>query len=238
MDDGVYFRACAQAFGGGWPEDYLVFDLETTGLDPAKDLIVQLGWAESVSREVIDCDQVLLDWTRHPAVGLGRLRDDIAAVTDRMQARGHAYHITLDALRRHGVDPVEALSGFVEFLERAVADGLWLVGHNAAAFDAAFVEAAVRRYCGQATWRFPRGRLIDTGMIEKGRAVGEPPPCLGGVPSWYTRVGALRRKVSWSLSGACNERYGLNLAADAAHAADADARATAALVEAMRARSG
>lgn len=237
MDDATYFRACARAFGGDWPEDYLVFDLETTGLSPDSDLIVEVGWAEVAARKVVDCGSTLLDWARHPAIDPYQLEDDLERVADRMRERGSAYHVTARRLREEGACPLEALDGFAELLDTVVADGMWVVGHNAAAFDAKFVESAVRRFCGKPSWRFPRGRLIDTGMVEKGRLAGEPPPMIGGVPAWYERVGGLRKKVSWSLAVACNERYGLNLSAEAAHAADADARATASLLEAMRSRS-
>lgn len=97
----------------------VVFDTETTGLDLAKDEIIQVAAAR------IDADgNVLAQQTQF--IQPSR---PVSAAAERV----HGYSDSF--LRAHGVAPAQALARFREFCAGAV-----LVGHNSAAFDLALIE--------------------------------------------------------------------------------------------------
>src|SRR5271156_1357307 len=52
----------------GWPDDYLVFNTQTTGLDVHRDLIVEVGIGMVEKRQLVYQTTVVLDWTQEPSV--------------------------------------------------------------------------------------------------------------------------------------------------------------------------
>ena len=52
-------------YGGGWPRDYFVIDVETTGLDLQNDLIVEFGHCLVRNGTVVDRLTTIVDWTKH-----------------------------------------------------------------------------------------------------------------------------------------------------------------------------
>src|SRR5271169_4387240 len=50
----------------GFPNNYMVFDLETTGLNPARDLAVQIGYCLVKDGKPVDQMGVILNWTLLP----------------------------------------------------------------------------------------------------------------------------------------------------------------------------
>jgi len=115
----------------------LAIDLEMTGLDPAEDAVVSIGW--------VPIDQGALDLAGASEVGLA---------PDRSHSVGHS--ATIHGIRdcdRAGGQPAKAA---LEALLRAL-DGRVAVFHHAP-LDTAFLHRALKRELGFG-WRYP---WIDT----------------------------------------------------------------------------
>ncbi len=112
-------------------QDYVVFDLETTGLSPERDAIVEIG-ALKIRNGVIQEHERFETLVRP-------LRTDGSLMPIPWQAaRVHGIH---DAAVRGAPDLGEVLPGFLEFV-----GGVAVVAHNIS-FDGGFMRAATRR-CG------------------------------------------------------------------------------------------
>lgn len=102
---------------------FVVFDTETTGLEPAEGHdIIEIGAEKLVNGKVIDEFDALLTTER-------TLDPDVIAV----------HGITNALLEKEGRPPAEVLMEFLGFIEGAV-----LVAHNAV-FDMAFLNEHLRR---------------------------------------------------------------------------------------------
>lgn len=115
----------------------LAIDLEMTGLNPATDAIVSIGW-------------VPID---HGSIDLAGA-SEVALTSDGAQSVGHSatIHGIRDCDRIGGLEPAEALGGLMNALAGRIA-----VFHHAP-LDTAFLDRALRREFGTG-WRIP---WIDT----------------------------------------------------------------------------
>lgn len=107
-----------------FPKTYCVFDFETSGLDPAKDKIIEIGAmrvSEGVEPETFSC---LINW------GIP-IPENIQEITKISQAM-------IDA---EGVDPEKAFHDFYNFLRVENGSLAPLVGHNILKFDIPFLLA-------------------------------------------------------------------------------------------------
>lgn len=102
--------------------DYIVFDLETTGISTQRDSIIEISALKVEKREITGEYSTLVNPRRHIPAGATAVN----GITDSMVA---------DA-----PDLEEALGGFLRF----VGDGI-LVGHNIHTFDTNFVYDAADR---------------------------------------------------------------------------------------------
>ena len=108
-----------------WPTSYVAMDLETTGLDPFEDGIVEIAGVKVVDGEVVDTFQTLVSTTAKLSAEASRVNG-----------------ITKDMLRgAPGIE--EALGSFLKF-----SADLPMLGHNAKGFDIRFVEHACARIAG------------------------------------------------------------------------------------------
>lgn len=125
----------ARAKASGFPADYIVIDLETTGLKPSEDRIIEIGAIRYSLGEEADVFHALVQ----PLAPLPKVVQNLTGLTD-------------DVLKENGQDLESVLQGFVSFL------GDWpIVSHNIA-FDLEFLLHA----CGLAGITFPPNRRIDT----------------------------------------------------------------------------
>ena len=107
------------------PTSYVAMDLETTGLDPFVDGIVEIAGVKVVDGEVVDTYQTLVNTTAKLSAEASRVNG-----------------ITKAMLRgAPGID--EALGSFLDF-----SADLPMLGHNAKGFDIRFVEHACARIAG------------------------------------------------------------------------------------------
>lgn len=224
-----------------FPDNYLVFDTETTGgFSPASALIVEVGWAVVRDRQLRDSQSLVLDWTRDPRIDQNWLAYSLDRTKREMEAQGKPRHFTYDYLRTHGVPPWEGLHVLVTLLYEALAHGDMLVGHNAWRFDRGMVNGHTARFMNGYQLPWGENHIVDTGLTEKGIGMNRPPYAYETLDDWYTRVNGSRIKgVTWSLDQVCVpkyrlvERFGLDMTQ--AHQAAFDCRCCWALLETYRA---
>jgi DNA polymerase III epsilon subunit-like protein len=228
------------SFLGGFPDDYLVFDCETNGLESRdrRTLPVELGWCMIKDRVPVHEDSVLVNWALHPDINAAWFEESVHETGRRMQERGIAHVITWDQLRAEGHDPRDVLPHFRDFLAEAQANGYWYAGHNVYGFDRPIVENATFTATGD-MFRFDYRRFLDSGMIFKAMATGFPVPDPGArhIFRWYEDVRGFVRKGKWSLSTCLYalglvERYAIDMAQ--MHGAAQDCRCTHYILEAFR----
>ena len=102
--------------------EYVVVDLETTGLDPEKDEIIEIGSLKVVNGIVVDEFHALID----PS---GELSDEVKNLTG----------LTNSDFEKDGVELSDAIDSLLFFM-----GSLPLVMHNAD-FDMSFIDAALER---------------------------------------------------------------------------------------------
>lgn len=107
-------------------QEIVFFDLETTGLNPARDDIVEIG-AVKVKNGVVLGEYQKLIKIGYP---MPKGASDVNKITDSM-------------LERDGIPAVDALRGFVDF-----ANNCRLVGHNAVEFDMRFLQQQLKKHLG------------------------------------------------------------------------------------------
>ena len=108
----------------------LSFDLETTGLDPGQDRIVQAAVI------LIDADGGMAEESWDGIVNPGVPIPEVAS---------KIHGITNERAQREGLAPAEALGRIARLINRAASDGIPLVIYNAP-FDWPFVLAEARRH--------------------------------------------------------------------------------------------
>ncbi len=113
-------RLCSYA------EDYVVFDLETTGINPELDAIIEISAVKVEKHKIVEEFSTLVNPGRHIPAGATAVN----GITD---------HMVKDA-----PDIETAMKGFLEFIGSHV-----LVGHNIHTFDMNFVYDAALHFLDQ-----------------------------------------------------------------------------------------
>ena len=234
-----HWYARMAAFIGGFPEDYLVFDCETNGLElrSRQTLPVELGWCMVQNRVAVHEGSFMINWGLHPDIDAAWFEQSVRETERRMQEKGIEQTIAWDTILADGHDPREVVPCFREFLVDAQTNGYKYVGHNIYGFDRPVVENATFTATGD-MFRFDYRRFVDTGMIEKSHSAGIPVPDPGHpVFRWYEDVRGIIRRGKWNLGG-CAQKYGLvekhGLDLSSAHAAGFDCHMNHLLLEAYR----
>jgi len=130
---------------------YVVFDCETTGLDPEKDGIISIGAV------VVQDDEI-------------RIADsfEIIVKTHINTASVVVHGITSDE-SQSGVEEPEAVAGFLDFVGPGV-----LVGHHVG-FDRKLIEVAARKNFGTTVHNHAIDTMNLALALEKADALGTPP---------------------------------------------------------------
>jgi predicted DnaQ family exonuclease/DinG family helicase len=127
----------SELLGGFSADSFTAFDVETTGLDPEKDEIIEIGVVRMQSGRIIAKNQQLF----HPSVPIPS-------------------HITkLTGIRNADCEDKPPLSQKIPEILQWL-DDRWIIAHNAD-FDYSFLSNAVRRFCPEAG-EWPRSRILDT----------------------------------------------------------------------------
>ena len=229
MTDREWFsRAAAEL--GPLPRDYLVLDLETTGLSSA-DLPIQIGWALVFDGHACNVGAQTIDWSaRHTDYFLdSRLQIVKQAIVDR---DGTVYPFTAASLKADGRPYAEVLSAFLDLHAETVKGGLPLVCHNGLRTDVPILDRVASQYLGR---RFTPGGYFDTMAIERALQTRQTPKAGENWDSFCRRTYyAGGSKVKSSLVGHCSHKYALAADLTRAHQADFDCRLTHLLVETYR----
>lgn len=229
-----------------WPDDYLVFDIETTGLRRDEDLPVDFGWCLVRDREVCNHGNFVLDWTRYPQlVEPAWLGERLEQVREKMAQRGDEWVYSPGYLREKGTDPLAVLGFAHRLFYSNRRSGASFVGHNAWAFDCPILETVFLEYLGGRKdvepFVFQGDEVYDTGGIEKGSQLGLYPFPEETLRTYFLRVHKQWAPgVKWSLSH-CVAKYRLadRLPADGGlHQAGTDVMMTHLLFEELKQWAG
>jgi len=225
-----------------------VFDVETSGLSPREDVVIQLGWALVEARAVVDRGAVVIDWTRvgDPA-WVQRFEERVAQTRYNIERRtgggfgmGDSWNFNLDRIRAEGCHPQTAFEQFLGLADDCRAGGFKFVGHFGLRCDQPMIDRCCREVLGpDRGFLLAPDEYLDTMALEKGVQLGLP------VQPGETWAAFIRRaysaggnKVRSSLSDFCVTKYNLdqrhNLDMSQAHEADFDAVLTHHLLEHFR----
>jgi len=128
-----------------YPSSYAVIDIETTGLAPEKNEIIEIGAVKITEHEVIDTFEVLV-------ASQSVIPPNIERLTG----------ITGQLIEKEGQEPLTALKSFIEFI------GVYpLIAHNIS-FDIGFLNAA----CAKHEVGLIANELIDTLELSKKHVQG------------------------------------------------------------------
>lgn len=172
------------------PANYVVVDLETTGLDPSSDKIIEIGVKRVHLGQPNPPEAVLVRW---PGLVLPQFIEDLTGITDK-------------DLEKNGLPIEDALSWLTERISA------WpLVGHNIINFDRLFLEKALND-CRPGLGHLRQlDHYIDTAGLFKalltgiGREEGESPS------GWMLRVLSTKYYgVRFSLDSAC-KHFGISI---------------------------
>lgn len=224
---------------GNTPDDYVVFDAETTGPIVGTDLITQAGLCIVKNRQCVHRDVRVLNWADSDLINRDWLAERMAKTKEIMESKGKTYHTTFDLLRT-GDDPRTVLRDYAEIFEDAREKGFYFVGHNVWNFDRKIFCHHWSRFTPEdPQFDWGENELFDTGMVAKAIQIGSYPWSNDTIKSWAARVGAVRAKgVFWALDNYCVPTYKLaekhNLDMASAHDAGFDCYVTHLLFEEFR----
>lgn len=104
-----------------YPDDYVVFDIETSGLNPAKDKIIEIGAVKYIDNKMVDEFNYLIN----PKINLEKVIIDVTGLKDN------------DLIDKPSIE--EVLPKFVDFIQDYP-----LIGHNVS-FDIDFINNNLKR---------------------------------------------------------------------------------------------
>jgi DNA polymerase III epsilon subunit-like protein len=227
--------------GFQFPDSYIVFDTETTGLKVAFDYIVQIGHLSVENRIPRQPVETVLDWTRCDRASHGDIRQRLYETEDDLRKQGRAYKFSYDRIAAEGVDPVAVLEIYHSLFKQHQDAGCYFLTHNGVRYDTQIVKHHFRRFLNM-DFEFDNAKMIDTGLMEKAQQLGLLIHEGESLPSFYDRVSKEWGKgVYWSLDKHCipkyklDEKHGLDI--KNAHHAGFDCLVTHLLLEEFRERS-
>lgn len=186
-----------------FPESYCVFDFETTGLDPAKEKIIEIGALRVEKGKKDEQCTWLVDW---PGLVVPELITNLTGINAEMLSFGHP--------------PQFAWYQFREFTK-----GLPMVGHNILKFDIPFL-VAMDKFINDSNASFKGVQLmrncIDTAGIFKAKKLNLVQMWNETLNEYCTR--ALDTRVAglkFNVGVACDE-LGIDRKAAVQHRAEGD----------------
>lgn len=120
--------------------NYVIFDLETTGISPNYDEVIEISALKVKGGEVVDEFNTLVNPGRKIPFGATKVN----GITNAMVAEAPAFS--------------HVLAEFLDF-----AEGLVLVGHNIARFDMKFIWRDAKQYFGE----IPQNNYVDTLQVAR-----------------------------------------------------------------------
>ena len=217
--------------------DYVVFDVETSGIQVGEDAVLQIGQLVTRSGKAVYQGGAYLNWYKSSVFDHNWLSNRIQSTAAIMASKGLQFRSTAAHIREEGVDPGDALTAWADTIQGAIDSGCRLVGHNIVAFDLPILCRQVHEVLGRKLL-IPPEAIFDTGMFEKARQLCFEMDVRENMVEWCWRVHAQRSRVKWKLDGHCADLYKLwersGLVSTQAHDAVADCVLTHHLYEAIR----
>lgn len=217
-----------RCYGLDWPNNYCTFDIETTGSDRAKDVILEWGHVLVKDGKVVDSNNVVLNWFAVDSVPHDWLLDRLDMIAGRMRHTGRSWRLSAKVLKDEGVSPAEVLPFIHEFLSSLKAQDYTFVAHNGWNFDIDMIQAHFKQDLST-SFMFDPTRVIDTGAVVKAMQMPEiPAPKTGeDLRAYFKRIIAIRAPgVRWNLDGYVFSRFEMEkrgMKLENAHTAGADA---------------
>lgn len=245
MDDGSLWLLQAVSKLGPLPVNYLVFDVESTGLDFNNDLVVQLGYAVVVNKELVECAHYIPDWTHNRDKHFCEwLESRMERTKTSMQARSNGneimYKHSTARMKKEGVPVHDAFTNFMDVIKICKSYNFSLIAHNGLKFDQPMLNNNIKQVLGDHEhFEFEKMGVnyFDTMGLERGlysRITPYPDD------NWLSFIGRLVNeggKIYSSLDRHCSNKYNLvnkyNMSGSA-HEADYDCRLTHYLFEEYR----
>ena len=228
-----------------WPSTYLSFDLEYTGFNAEKDVILEVGHCIVENGRLANRASFLLNWRLVDIVPDDWVKNKL----DGMHRNVPGWRIDWQLLQKEGLHPFEVLEFYLELFTKWEARGLPFVAHNGYHSDERMFAGNVSGFLAK-DFRFGDNSLFDTGAVYKATYILQHeklnnkmrqamlPNEMDTLRSYFGRVNYYPAKgCKWRLQN-CVEAYGLqddaNLQYGTYHGAEYDAVATALLMEAYR----
>ena len=120
-------------------DDYVVFDIETSGLNPNKDNIIEIGAIKYINNKKVEEFSYLID----PEISLSEIITHVTGLTDK------------DLKGQKKIQ--EVLPKFLNFI-----DNLPLIGHNIR-FDYDFIEANIKKL----NLNHMKNKIVDTLFLSR-----------------------------------------------------------------------
>ena len=187
-----------------FPNTYLVFDLETSGLDPKKDFIVEIGWM--LVRE----GQVIVEESRLLNIPGMFISPEATAI----------HGITTQQCCDEGVSVADALA---EFLPALLMTKGVVITHNGSLFDLLFLANCTMD--ANFLTHLARVRHIDTAAIFKAERLRMKRGYCETQNKFHNRVLSTRNPLKFNLRHVCDE-LGVDRTQFAAHRAAGDVAMT------------
>lgn len=223
---------------GPLPTDYLVIDIETSGLKIDEDIPVQLGWVLVADGRNFNSGHQLLDWSETVdrywlARRMKYARQQVEFTREGLPT-GQRYAFSLERLINYGRPALEVLGEFFRLYDQCTADGMAVVCHNGLSLDLAMLNRARQHFFSTP---LRAERYVDTMALERALQIDRLPVAGDSWRSFCERVyRAGGSKIKSSLLHHCRPKYklGSTLTQDLGHEADYDAVLTHELIEVYR----
>ena len=222
------------------PTDYAAYDLETTGFDRKKDLIVEWGSVLVRDHQPVNRLSMYVNWFATPeTVPPDWLVQQLASVKRAMEVTGRSYHVTPQLLKEQGLHPHKALQFMHDWLTEIQSQNLLMVTLNGWNFDN---EMLVNHFQQDldVDFKFRSDLVFDIGCIEKASQMfaehdNEALPRSGeDLGTYFQRIASTRRRgIKYNL-GHCVDKYQIKLAQEDLHGAGVDSYALCLLLEQFR----
>ncbi len=195
-----------KAVGYPLPTSYLVFDLETTGVEIDKDLVVQLGYLnviDDVPQAPVTC---LLNWSECQDIDHEWLKNRLFNTKQRMAEKGSNYLFTYDDIINKGKNYKDVLTAVYLAFKEHEKSGCYFLGHNSFTFDKRFLLGQFHRFL-ELDFNFHPLQQIDTGLLAKAASMNIAP--ISDLERFYhTTYKSYGKGHAWGLVH-CIEDYGL-----------------------------
>lgn len=194
---------------GCFPENYLVVDLETTGVNVTEDLPLQFGYCLVEKGKVVECKANDINWLDQCGINSAWVISRMDKARKSMTEKGKSYRMSVQRLQERGKPPIPSLVLLYELIRRIHDANGFILAHNGVNFDTPLISTVLREFLG-VEFDFGENLVVDTGIIEKAIQLDETPLPNESLAVFSRRVGAIRAKgVYWALDGHCLPKYGL-----------------------------